>query len=160
MRATQQPAASAPENPPERTGSGAPGIVGVGTAVPPTSYTQEEILDTFGITDRRIRAVFLGGAIERRNLTLPPAGPDGLPPVESQGELLSKHTASGLRIGRDAVEHCLKDAGAALGDVRYLCCVTSTGLLTPDSPRSSSRTWVSNSPASVWTSSAWAVTPG
>lgn len=131
MRATQQPAASAPEIPPERTGSGAPGIAGVGTAVPATSYTQEEVLDTFGITDRRIRSVFLGGAIERRNLTLPPTGPDGLPAVESQGDLLRKHAASGLRMGGEAVGRCLKDAGAVPGDIRYLCCVTSTGLLTP-----------------------------
>ncbi|GAA3716129.1 3,5-dihydroxyphenylacetyl-CoA synthase DpgA [Streptomyces tremellae] len=131
MRATQQSAAPAPEGPPGSRGYGAPGIAGVGTAVPRTSYTQEEVLDTFGITDPRIRSVFLGGAIERRGLTLPPAGPDGLPVVESQGDLLGKHTASGLRMGREAVERCLKDAGAALGDVRYLCCVTSTGLLTP-----------------------------
>ncbi|WSQ15745.1 type III polyketide synthase [Streptomyces sp. NBC_01231] len=121
----------ATEGTPRRSGPAAPGVAGVGTAVPPTSYTQQEILDIFGIADRRIRSVFLGGAIERRNLTLPPAGPDGLPAVESQGDLLGKHTAGGLRLGREAVECCLKDTGAAPGDVRYLCCVTSTGLLTP-----------------------------
>ncbi|MFE3604080.1 3,5-dihydroxyphenylacetyl-CoA synthase DpgA [Streptomyces sp. NPDC059096] len=128
---TQQPAAPAPESLPDQAGSRAPGIVGVGTAVPPASYTQREILDTFGITDRKIRSVFLGGAITRRNLTLPPTGPDGLPATESQGDLLRKHTETGLRMGREAVERCLEDAGATLADVRYLCCVTSTGLLTP-----------------------------
>ncbi|WPB88468.1 3,5-dihydroxyphenylacetyl-CoA synthase DpgA [Streptomyces malaysiensis] len=109
----------------------APGIVGVGAAVPPDSYTQRELLDTFGVTDPRIRSIFLNGAIERRNLSLPPLGPDGKPTTETQGDLLRKHTASGLRMGREAVERCLKDVGASLADVRYLCCVTSTGLLTP-----------------------------
>ncbi|MFS8197595.1 3,5-dihydroxyphenylacetyl-CoA synthase DpgA [Streptomyces sp. CWNU-52B] len=106
-------------------------MVGVGTAVPAASYTQREVLDTFGITDPRIRSVFLGGAIERRNLTLPPVGPDGTPVVETQGDLLRKHTESGLRLGREAIESCLRDTGASLADIGYLCCVTSTGLLTP-----------------------------
>ncbi|MFD9028649.1 3,5-dihydroxyphenylacetyl-CoA synthase DpgA [Streptomyces parvulus] len=131
MRGTQQRAASVPGHVPERAAAGAPGLVGVGTAVPPFSYTQREILDLFGITDRRIRSVFLGGNIERRNLTLPPLGPDGAPVDESQGDLLRKHTETGLRMGREAVERCLEDAGAGLADLRYLCCVTSTGLLTP-----------------------------
>ncbi|MEU3384424.1 3,5-dihydroxyphenylacetyl-CoA synthase DpgA [Streptomyces albidoflavus] len=137
MRGTQQRAAPVPrpapaDGPaPERAAAGAPGLVGVGTAVPPLSYTQQEVLDLFGITDRRIRSVFLGGSIERRNLTLPPLGPDGTPVEESQGDLLRKHTETGLRMGREAVERCLADAGADLRDLRYLCCVTSTGLLTP-----------------------------
>ncbi|MGE9696731.1 3,5-dihydroxyphenylacetyl-CoA synthase DpgA [Streptomyces sp. NRRL F-5630] len=131
MRGTQQRAAPAAGPAPERAAAGAPGLVGVGTAVPPLSYTQREVLDLFGITDRRIRSVFLGGNIERRNLTLPPLGPDGTPVEESQGDLLRKHTETGLRMGREAVERCLADAGAELADLRYLCCVTSTGLLTP-----------------------------
>ncbi|GAA2354015.1 alpha-pyrone synthesis polyketide synthase-like Pks18 [Streptomyces violaceusniger] len=103
----------------------------MGTAVPPASYTQKDVLDTFGITDQRIRSIFLRGAIERRNLTLPPPGPDGRPAAETQSELLRKHTETGLRMGREATERCLKDIGAALADIRYLCCVTSTGFLTP-----------------------------
>lgn len=106
-------------------------IFGVGTAVPPTSYTQQEILNIFKITDPRVRSIFFNGAIERRSLTLPPLRPDGPPHIESQGALLRKHADSGLRIGAEAVIACLKDAEATLGDVRYLCCVTSTGFLTP-----------------------------
>lgn len=131
MRGTKQPVDRAPGRPEERTAAGTPALVGVGTAVPPVSYTQREVLDTFGITDRRIRSVFLGGNIERRNLSLPTIGPDGKPVEESQGDLLRKHTETGLRMGREAVERCLADAGADLADIRYLCCVTSTGLLTP-----------------------------
>ncbi|WUQ87651.1 type III polyketide synthase [Kitasatospora purpeofusca] len=108
-----------------------PAIVGVGTSVPGTSYSQRELLDIFGITDPRIRSIFLNSAIDRRALTLPPRLPDGSMPVETQGQLLAKHVTSGVTLGRQAVEACLGAAGATLADVRYLCCVTSTGLLTP-----------------------------
>ncbi|MFF3917321.1 3,5-dihydroxyphenylacetyl-CoA synthase DpgA [Streptomyces sp. NPDC001852] len=108
-----------------------PRIRGVGTAVPPTSYTQQELLEEFRITDRRIRSVFRNSAIERRSLTLPPCGPDGTRVPESQGELLAKHLSGGMSLARDAVEACLRDCGADPADVAHLCCVTSTGFLTP-----------------------------
>lgn len=57
--------------------------------------------------------------------------PDGSRATETQGQLLKKHTENGLAMGREAIEACLKDVGATLADVRYLCCVTTTGLLTP-----------------------------
>jgi polyketide synthase Type III len=108
-----------------------PRIVGTGTAVPAMSYSQHEILDRHGIADSRIRSVFTNGAIERRSLILPPLDTSGRPVPESQGELLQKHKTAGTALGREAVVKCLDNAGAALPDVRYLCCVTSTGFLTP-----------------------------
>ncbi len=109
----------------------APEIAGVGTAVPVTSYTQQEMLDEFDIADPRVRSIFLNSAIERRGLTLPPSLPDGSRATETQGELLRKHRANGLSMGREALEACLKSANATVADVRYLCCVTTTGMLTP-----------------------------
>ncbi|MFF5701382.1 3,5-dihydroxyphenylacetyl-CoA synthase DpgA [Streptomyces sp. NPDC012794] len=106
-------------------------LAGVGTAVPDTSYSQRELLDLLAVTDPRVRSLFLNSAIERRGLTLPAAGPDGSRAVESQGELLRKHAEQGLLLGRRAIENCLADTGARLSDVRHLCCVTSTGFLTP-----------------------------
>ncbi len=108
-----------------------PRIAGVGTATPATSYTQQEMLDIFRITDPRVRSVFLNSAIERRALTLPPFGEDGTPVTETQGELLRKHLRTGRAMGREAVERCLADAGARIADIGYLCCVTSTGFATP-----------------------------
>ncbi|RZB19427.1 type III polyketide synthase [Streptomyces sp. F001] len=108
-----------------------PRIVGVGSAVTPTSYTQGEVLDAFSITDPKVRSVFLNSAIERRNLTLPPAAADGIRSPESQGDLLDKHKDLALEMGGEALRACLKRAGAELADVRHLCCVTSTGFLTP-----------------------------
>ncbi|WP_133912168.1 3,5-dihydroxyphenylacetyl-CoA synthase DpgA [Streptomyces sp. NBC_00582] len=108
-----------------------PRALGVGTAVTPTSYTQQEVLDTFGITDPRIRSVFLNSAIERRHLTLPPPDGTGGRVHEPQGDLLDKHRAKAVEMGAEALRACLKRAGAELSDLRHLCCVTSTGLLTP-----------------------------
>jgi predicted naringenin-chalcone synthase len=111
--------------------SSRPRVTGIGTAVPPDSYTQREILDALGIDDPRIAGVFLNGGIDRRNLTLPPVSTDGSWRLETQGELLQKHMRSGLALGAEAIEACLKETGADLTDIGYLCCVTSTGFTTP-----------------------------
>lgn len=106
-------------------------ILGVETAVPDEVYTQAEILDSFGVDDSRIRSVFLNGGIDRRHLVMPPSAKAGGRVVEQQGELLEKHRSHGLRLGRDAIAAAIAAAGATLDDVRYLCCVSSTGFLTP-----------------------------
>ncbi|MFB6891324.1 3,5-dihydroxyphenylacetyl-CoA synthase DpgA [Kitasatospora sp. NPDC056327] len=111
--------------------SGPARIAGVGTAVPPHSYSQQEILDIFDVRDPRVRSLFLNSAIERRHLTLPPEGPDGSRIPEIQGELLAKHKAQAVDMGVRAVLACLKETGADLSDIGYLCCVTTTGFLTP-----------------------------
>jgi predicted naringenin-chalcone synthase len=108
-----------------------PGVTAIGTAVPPSSYTQRELLDELAITDPRVRALFLNSAIDRRNLCLPPRSASGVRIPETQGELLRKHARVGLRTGADAISECLKEAGASTDDVRHLCCVSSTGFLTP-----------------------------
>lgn len=108
-----------------------PRILGVGTAVPDNSYTQEELLEEFGVEDPRIRSVFLNSAIERRHLTLSPEGADGSRQPESQGQLLAKHRLQGLDMGGRALQACLKETGAEVTDIGYLVCVSSTGFLTP-----------------------------
>lgn len=108
-----------------------PRLVGAGTAVPAFSYSQEELLDVFDIEDPRIRSIFLNSAIQRRFLNLPPESPDGTRQIETQGELLRKHRTNGVDMGTRALQECLKQSEAELEDVRYLCCVSSTGFLTP-----------------------------
>ncbi|MBG6094009.1 3,5-dihydroxyphenylacetyl-CoA synthase DpgA [Actinomadura viridis] len=108
-----------------------PRIVGVGTAASATSFSQQDVLDAFDITDPKIRSVFLNSAIERRHLTLPPPGEDGTRASEPQGDLLDKHRRLAIEMGADALRACLKRAGADLSDIGHLCCVTSTGFLTP-----------------------------
>lgn len=109
----------------------APRIIGVGTAVMGESYSQQELIDTFRITDSKIRSVFLNSAIERRHLSLPALGDDGARVLETQGDLLGKHRTLAVAMGARAIDQCLKDTGATVADIRHLCCVTSTGFLTP-----------------------------
>ncbi|MFF3325663.1 3,5-dihydroxyphenylacetyl-CoA synthase DpgA [Streptomyces sp. NPDC002889] len=108
-----------------------PRIVGVGTATSATSFSQQEVLEAFDITDPKIRSVFANSAIERRHLTLPPLNSEGIRAPEPQGDLLDKHKALAIEMGAEALLACLKRAGAELSDLRHLCCVTSTGFLTP-----------------------------
>ncbi|RSM99084.1 type III polyketide synthase [Nonomuraea sp. WAC 01424] len=106
-------------------------FAGVGTAVSATSYSQPELLDILDVEDPRIRSIFLNSAIDRRFLTLPPEDPGGGRVAEPQGDLLDKHKKIAVDMGCRALESCLKSAGATLSDLRHLCCVTSTGFLTP-----------------------------
>jgi polyketide synthase Type III len=106
-------------------------IAGVGTAVTGLPYSQSDVVEIFGIKDPKIRSIFLGSAISNRFLTLPPREAGGGRIAETQGELLGKHKALALDMGVRAMGACLKNAGAELSDVRHLCCVTSTGFLTP-----------------------------
>ena len=102
--------------------------IGLGRANPPLSYTQDEILEKLGITDGRVGSVFRNSHIERRFLYLPesdPAKPEG------EGDLLARHKTYGIQLALQAMEDCLAKAGAKKNEVRYLCCVTSTGWLTP-----------------------------
>jgi polyketide synthase Type III len=108
-----------------------PRIAGVGTAVSGEAYSQREVLDIFGIADPRVRSVFLNSAIKQRYLSLPPQAGDGTRAKEAQGDLLSKHKALAVDMGARAIDACLKNAGAAIDDIGHLCCVTSTGFLTP-----------------------------
>jgi 3,5-dihydroxyphenylacetyl-CoA synthase len=106
-------------------------IAGAGTAVTETSFSQRELLDILDISDPKVRSVFLNSAIDRRHLTLPPPDETGRRTAEPQGDLLDKHKKLAVDMGIEALTACLKDAGAELSDLGHLCCVTSTGFLTP-----------------------------
>jgi 3,5-dihydroxyphenylacetyl-CoA synthase len=106
-------------------------IVGVGTAVSATSFSQQDLLDAFAISDPKVRSIFLNSAIDRRFLAVPPPARDGTPAPETQADLLDRHKALALDMGVRALQACLDNAGASLSDIRHLCCVTSTGFLTP-----------------------------
>ena len=125
-----RPATPNPDSP-SQPGLSTPRIVGIGTAVAGESYSQQELLEIFRITDPRVRSVFLNGAISRRYLSLPALSADGTRIDEAQGDLLAKHKTLAVDMGMRAVDACLKNAGAGPSDVAHLCCVTSTGFLTP-----------------------------
>jgi len=115
----------------DHSAAGVTRIAGVGTAVSGESYSQQELLEIFRITDSKVRSVFLNSAIQRRYLLLPPRAADGTRATEAQGDLLRKHKELAVDMGARAVDACLKNAGAGIDDIGHLCCVTSTGFLTP-----------------------------
>ncbi|HKT03108.1 MAG TPA: 3,5-dihydroxyphenylacetyl-CoA synthase DpgA [Rugosimonospora sp.] len=108
-----------------------PRLLGVGTANPGTAYSQRDILDRYQITSERIRSLFFGSHINQRYLALSDMDSEGKLVEEAQGQLLDKHRREGIRLAAAALHACLEQAGATLDEVRYLCCVSSTGFLVP-----------------------------
>jgi len=106
-------------------------LCAVGTSVPPSRYRQTDLLSELGITDSKIRSLFLRGAIETRHLVLPPADSHGRRTPESEGELLAKHQQWSIKLASAALTKCLSGIGRTASDVDYLCCVTTTGFLSP-----------------------------
>ncbi|WP_323373581.1 3,5-dihydroxyphenylacetyl-CoA synthase DpgA [Plantactinospora alkalitolerans] len=103
----------------------------MGTAVAGTPISQPELLGLLEITNPKIRSVYLNSAIDRRHLTLPAADEHGRRAPEPQGDLLDKHKRIAIEMGAQALLTAVQRAGATLADLRHLCCVTSTGFLTP-----------------------------
>lgn len=107
-----------------------PRILSVGTAHPPTRYSQEEILQMYRVPDARVAAMFKAPHVRTRHLILPEPDADGIP-RESMGALLHKHRQGALQMGRDAIARCLEPMGRSPADVDYLCVVSSTGFMLP-----------------------------
>ena len=107
-----------------------PHLRSVATSFPPTWYTQSEVLERFQITDPKVASLFTGGGIDGRALCLPNVEDQGFT-EETQAQLLQKHREMGIRLAADAITAAVGEAGFALEDVGYLCCVTSTGFMAP-----------------------------
>jgi len=108
-----------------------PRIISLGTAHPPRSYTQQDLLDLFGCDDELIRRFFTSSHIERRYLVLPEPLADGTMPDEDGTQLLAKHRRVSLEIGRQAIERCLESSPYSVSELDFFACVSSTGFLCP-----------------------------
>jgi len=108
-----------------------PRIIGVGTANPPTSYTQEEVVALFNCDDPRLTRFFTNSHIRSRHLVLPDPLPDGTMPDEDGTILLKKHLDTAMVVGPQAVMRCLEPRGLTPGDMDFLVVVTTTGMLCP-----------------------------
>jgi predicted naringenin-chalcone synthase len=102
-------------------------ILSIGTATAKRKYTQHEVVDMFEIDDPRKRAIFTNSAIKERGLSLPDAPKQN----ETQAELLAKHRKQAVAMGSEAIQKALSKIDAKISDIKYLCCVTSTGFLAP-----------------------------
>lgn len=127
-----------------------PSIVAIGTAVPATRLTQQEIREVFAsqpgidrLTTRLIHAAFDASAIEARHTVLadlaPGPAPQGSLRVREDGLLLSPSTA--LRAAEyrrlapalfaDAARRALADAALEPAAVTHVVTVSCTGLYAP-----------------------------
>ncbi len=108
-----------------------PRIVSVGTANPPDTYSQQDLVDLFQPDDPRLAQFFTNSHIKTRHLVLPRPGPDGVVPDEDGEALLAKHRTWAVDLGVQAIERCLAPKGLAPGDIDALVTVTTTGMLCP-----------------------------
>lgn len=102
-------------------------IISVATAVPPNSYTQEEIIERMNITDPGIIRLFASTRIKKRHLILP----EDKSINEPQEQLIKKHLNGAIQIGSEAITNALTKANLTIKDVDYICVITSTGFLLP-----------------------------
>ena len=105
-----------------------PRILAVGTAVPPTSFTQDELIDIFGYTDPRHRNLFRQSGIERRHFFV-----DGTRtrPDEDVDQLAARFEAGSVTLGMQAIHTCLAHRGLDPSQIDFLATTTCTGRLVP-----------------------------
>ena len=108
-----------------------PRLLAIGSATPPSKYTQTEVLDRFGIEDEKVRRIFNSSHIQSRHLSLLKPDKVGNAAEETPEELLKKHHQVALDIGQQAIEKALKKVGLTPEDVDYFTVVSTTGLLCP-----------------------------
>ena len=87
---------------------GSPRILAVGTAVPATSFTQDELLDIFGYAHPLRRSFFSRSGIERRYFFVDAsqARPD-----EDVDPLAARFQARRAALGAEAIRTCLDHGG-------------------------------------------------
>jgi polyketide synthase Type III len=107
---------------------GSPRILAVGTAVPPTSFTQDELINIFGYTDSRRRSLFRHSGIERRHFFVD-AG--RVRPDEDVDQLAARFEAGSVALGAQAIRTCLDRGSLDVSEVAFLATTTCTGRLVP-----------------------------
>lgn len=107
-----------------------PRLISVGTANPSSLYTQEDVLAWSKEEDPKIQKLFRNSHIETRALYLPEGGAV-LPGEESPQDLIDRHLNGALEIGTLAISKALAQAKLEVGDIDFIVCMTTTGLLSP-----------------------------
>ncbi|HEV7777058.1 MAG TPA: 3,5-dihydroxyphenylacetyl-CoA synthase DpgA [Luteibacter sp.] len=109
----------------------APRVLSIATTNPGHAYTNEQLIELFGVNDSKLVKLFRNSRISRRYLELPQAESNGRIEAESSSELAAKHKREAVAAGVDATLRALAAAGLQSEDLDYIACVTSTGYLCP-----------------------------
>jgi predicted naringenin-chalcone synthase len=105
-----------------------PRILAVGTANPPSRFSQSEVLALAGYTDERRRGFFLNSGIEGRYLAI---DRNGFRPTESLDDLQGRFRKASVDLGCRALLSALSRAGRKPRDLDFLATTTCTGRLCP-----------------------------
>jgi polyketide synthase Type III len=106
----------------------APRILAVGTAVPPTRFSQADLLALAGYADPVRRSFFLRSGIEGRHLHMDAAHPRA---DEDVDELAARFSDGSLALAAGAARACLDRADLDPSHVDFLATTTCTGRLCP-----------------------------
>src|SRR5260370_33488656 len=107
---------------------GSPRILAVGTAVPRTSFTQDELINLFGYTDPPRRKLFRHSGIERRHFFVDAALAR---PDENVDQLAARFEARSVALGAEAGRACLDPGSPRLSGIDFLAPTTSHTALGP-----------------------------
>lgn len=103
------------------------GLLGLGTAVPPNRYTQEELLALSGYRSRAIQSIFRNSAIETRHLAVEPDHK-----LTNDPQWFADHYRNwAVRLGAEAARKALARAGVMASGVDYLVATSCTGYVCP-----------------------------
>jgi len=104
-----------------------PRILGVGTATPPSRFSQEELLEMSGYEDPLRRSFFLNSGIHFRHLYID----RDFAPTETVDQLNERSRKGCIEVGRAAILRCLQKAGTSPQDVDFIGTTTCTVSLCP-----------------------------
>jgi len=107
---------------------GSPRILAVGTAVPATSFTQDQLVDIFGYPDALRRSFFFHSGIERRYFFVDAACAR---PDEDLDQLAARFEKGSVALGTQAIHTCLDRGNLDVSEVDFLATTTCTGRLVP-----------------------------
>ncbi|MBM2841858.1 MAG: putative Chalcone and stilbene synthase domain protein, partial [Bacteroidetes bacterium] len=113
--------------------SSSPRILSVGTANPPNRYSQREVYNFAAkhvemYRNPRIEHIFMTSDIDYRHFAF---DMETLDPNESADEMHERFAKHSVKISKEAIDRCLKDAHLTVQDIDYIVAVSCTGYLCP-----------------------------
>lgn len=102
-------------------------ISGIGTALPPYSMTQNEVLELIQYKRNAFRSVFLNSGIEKRHFCLEP----GTERPHDANSFANYYERWAPRLAVEAARNALTEAHAQVGEIEHVIVASCTGYLCP-----------------------------
>lgn len=105
-----------------------PQLLAIGTALPPDTFTQAETFAMCGYTSEHIKKIFMNGEIDTRHFYLEGKS---FNPRETRDELLARYERGANRLGAEACQKALQEAGLKPEEIGLIAAASCTGYLCP-----------------------------